>query len=118
MRDLNGPYLFILITLMIDAIGIGIVFPIMPDLMARVGAGDLAKGSVAAGILTESAVSFLGFGIAHPGASWGALVNETRNPGFWWIQVFPGFLIFLTVTCYNLVGDALRDLLDPRMRKG
>ena len=51
MRGLNGPYLFILITLMIDAIGIGIVFPIMPDLMARVGAGDTAEGSVRAGIL-------------------------------------------------------------------
>ena len=51
MRGLNGPYLFILITLMIDAIGIGIVFPIMPDLMERVGAGGTAEGSVRAGIL-------------------------------------------------------------------
>ena len=41
---LSGPFLFILATLMIDAIGIGIVFPIMPDLMARVGAGDVAQG--------------------------------------------------------------------------
>jgi MFS-type transporter involved in bile tolerance (Atg22 family) len=47
----SGPLLFILATLMIDAIGIGIVFPIMPDLMARVGAGDLAQGSIWAGVL-------------------------------------------------------------------
>jgi DHA1 family tetracycline resistance protein-like MFS transporter len=51
MMRRNGPLLFILATLMIDAIGIGIVFPIMPDLMARVGAGDLAQGSIWAGAL-------------------------------------------------------------------
>ena len=72
--------------------------------------------SVAAGILTESAISFLGFGISHPGASWGALVNESRSPEHWWIQIFPGIAIFITVTCYNLAGDALRDALDPKMK--
>jgi DHA1 family tetracycline resistance protein-like MFS transporter len=51
MTRRTGPILFILATLMIDAIGIGIVFPIMPDLMARVGAGDLAQGSIWAGVL-------------------------------------------------------------------
>ena len=75
-----------------------------------------AAFEVAAGILTESAVSFLGFGSRPPEASWGSLVNASRNPTFWWIQVFPGLLIFLTVTCYNLVGDALRDALDPKMK--
>lgn len=72
--------------------------------------------AVAAGILTESAVSFLGFGTRPPEASWGSLVSESKNPSFWWIQVFPGILIFLTVTCYNLVGDAFRDALDPKMK--
>jgi peptide/nickel transport system permease protein len=75
-----------------------------------------AAFSVAAGILTESAVSFLGFGVQHPEASWGSLVNESKSPEFWWIQVFPGVLIFITVTCYNLVGDAVRDALDPKMK--
>jgi peptide/nickel transport system permease protein len=75
-----------------------------------------AAFSVAAGILTESAVSFLGFGVQHPEASWGSLVNESKSPDFWWIQVFPGVLIFITVTCYNLVGDAVRDALDPKMK--
>ncbi len=50
----SGPYLFILITLLIDAIGIGIVFPIMPDLMEKVGAGDLARGALWAGVLTAA----------------------------------------------------------------
>ena len=54
MRGISGPYLFILITLMIDAIGIGIVFPIMPDLMIRVGAGGTAQGSIWAGILMSA----------------------------------------------------------------
>lgn len=75
-----------------------------------------AAFAVAAGILTESAVSFLGFGTRPPEASWGSLVNESKNPTFWWIQVFPGVLIFITVTCYNLVGDAVRDALDPKMK--
>ncbi|MBC8451462.1 MAG: ABC transporter permease [Planctomycetes bacterium] len=75
-----------------------------------------AAFSVAAGILTESAISFLGFGIQHPGASWGSLVNESRSTEHWWVQVFPGLVIFLTVTCYNLAGDALRDALDPKLK--
>lgn len=75
-----------------------------------------AAFSVAAGILTESAVSYLGFGVQHPEASWGSLVNESKSSEFWWIQVFPGVLIFITVTCYNLVGDAVRDALDPKMK--
>jgi peptide/nickel transport system permease protein len=87
---------------------------VLPNAMSPVLVN--AAFSVAAGILTESAISFLGFGIAHPGASWGSLVNESKNPEFWWIQVFPGLVIFLTVTCYNIVGDAIRDALDPKMK--
>jgi peptide/nickel transport system permease protein len=73
--------------------------------------------AVAAGILTESTVSYLGFGVQHPVPSWGSLINESKSPEHWWIQVFPGALIFATVVCYNLVGEALRDALDPKMRK-
>jgi len=77
-----------------------------------------ASFSLAAGILIESALSFLGFGIEVPIPSWGALINESKSPEHWWIQVFPGALIFLTVLATNLVGDALRDVLDPRSRAG
>lgn len=72
--------------------------------------------SVAAGILTESALSFLGFGVQHPIPSWGSLVNESKSVEHWWIQVFPGLLIFVTVVCYNLIGDAIRDAVDPKMK--
>ncbi|MCB9914319.1 MAG: ABC transporter permease [Planctomycetes bacterium] len=73
--------------------------------------------AVASGILTESALSFLGYGIQHPVPSWGSLIVESRSAEHWWIQVFPGFAIFITVLCYNLVGDAFRDALDPKMKK-
>ena len=75
-----------------------------------------AAFAVASGILTESAISFLGFGTQAPKASWGSLVNESQSPEHWWIQIFPGLVIFVTVTCYNLAGDAVRDALDPKMK--
>ncbi len=75
-----------------------------------------ASFSVAAGILIESAISFLGLGIKLPIPSWGSILNEARSADFWWTQVFPGLFIFLTVFCYNLVGEGLRDALDPRMK--
>lgn len=75
-----------------------------------------ATFSVAAGILVESGLSFLGFGIQLPIPSWGSLVTESRNLSHWWIQLFPGLLIFITVLCYNLVGDGIRDAMDPKMR--
>jgi len=74
-----------------------------------------ATFSLGAGLLIESGLSFLGFGVSEPVPSWGALVRASANPAHWWIQVFPGALIFLTVLCYNLVGDGVRDALDPRL---
>ena len=87
---------------------------VLPNAMSPVLVS--AAFAVASGILTESAVSYLGFGVQYPDASWGSLVNESKSPEHWWIQVFPGLLIFLTVTCYNLVGDAIRDAMDPKMK--
>ena len=85
---------------------------VLPNAMGPVWvAGAFA---VASGILIESAVSFLGFGVRLPFPSWGALINDSRVPEYWWIQVFPGALIFVTVVAYNLVGEGLRDALDPR----
>ncbi len=75
-----------------------------------------ATFGVASGILTESALSFLGLGIQLPIPSWGSLLIESRLAEHWWIQIFPGFLIFLTVMLYNLFGEGVRDALDPRMK--
>ena len=88
---------------------------ILPNALAPVlVAGAFA---VASGILMESTLSFLGFGIQHPMPSWGSLINESRMAEHWWIQIFPGLLIFVTITCYNQVGDAFRDALDPKMKR-
>lgn len=70
-------------------------------------------------ILAESALSFLGLGVQVPTASWGQMVDEGRGvfPGVWWVSLFPGLAITLTVVGYNMLGDALRDELDPRWRE-
>ncbi len=73
---------------------------------------------IAGAILTESGLSFLGFGVSPPTASWGELLNQALiwPTGYWWLTVFPGLMIFLTVTMYNMTGEGLRDALDPRLR--
>jgi peptide/nickel transport system permease protein len=72
--------------------------------------------SLAFAILSEAALSFLGLGIQPPKPSWGRMLYDGRAfiPDSWWLGVFPGLAIFLTVLAFNLVGDALRDVLDPR----
>jgi peptide/nickel transport system permease protein len=74
--------------------------------------------SLAFAVLAEAALSFLGLGTQPPNPSWGLMLAEGR--GFidlaWWIAFFPGMAIFLTVLCFNLLGDGLRDVLDPRQR--
>lgn len=72
---------------------------------------------VAFGILVESTLSFLGFGIQLPIPSWGSLLQESRSAEHWWIQVFTGFAIFATILLYNLLGEGLRDALDPRQKE-
>ncbi|MCP5488965.1 MAG: ABC transporter permease [Verrucomicrobia bacterium] len=74
--------------------------------------------SFAFAILTEAALSFLGLGVEPDQPSWGILLNQGKDlmERAWWIAVFPGLAITLTVFCFNLVGDGLRDALDPRVR--
>ena len=72
---------------------------------------------IAGAILTEAGLSFLGFGVKATTVTWGSLLNEARGAtSAWWLAIFPGFMIFLTVVAYNLVGEGLRDALDPRLR--
>ncbi|TXL78273.1 ABC transporter permease [Vineibacter terrae] len=70
-------------------------------------------------LLTMAALSFLGLGIRPPDAEWGEMTAEGAShmvTGEWWLFVFPGLVIMATVLAFNLIGDGLRDLLDPRMR--
>lgn len=78
-------------------------------------AATLRIGSI---ILTEAGLSFLGLGVQPPVPSWGNIINEGRDSllNHWWISTFPGIAILTTVVCFNLIGDGVRDALDPRMR--
>lgn len=72
---------------------------------------------IAGAILTESSLSFLGFGVPATVVTWGSMLNLARsNVAAWWLAIFPGLMIFLSVVSYNLIGDGLRDALDPRLR--
>ncbi len=73
---------------------------------------------VATAILTEAALSFLGFGIKPPTPSLGVLITDGQNnPDKWWLTVLPGLTLVLIVVCINFVGDGLRDALDPTQRR-
>jgi len=78
-----------------------------------------ATFGIAGAILTESALSFLGFGVPPPAPSWGDILSQSRQyiDFAWWLTVFPGAAIFVTITAYNLVGEGLRDATDPRLRE-
>ncbi|MDX6480378.1 MAG: glutathione transport system permease protein [Gaiellaceae bacterium] len=74
--------------------------------------------AIGTAILTESALSFLGFGLKPPTASLGLLIANGENfPFSWWLTITPGLVIILVVLCVNLVGDGLRDALDPTQRR-
>jgi peptide/nickel transport system permease protein len=88
---------------------------VLPNALAPV----LVAGAfeIAGAILTEAALSFLGFGVKATTVTWGSVLSEARGAtSSWWLAVFPGFMIFITIVAYNLVGEGLRDALDPRLR--
>ncbi|MFZ5554376.1 MAG: ABC transporter permease [Bacteroidota bacterium] len=73
---------------------------------------------IASAILIESGLSFLNIGVPDDTVTWGSMLNMGRvEPEAWWMIVFPGLAIFITITVYNLIGEGLRDALDPRFRK-
>jgi peptide/nickel transport system permease protein len=74
--------------------------------------------SLAFAILSEAALSFIGLGTQPPGPSWGLMLADGQQfiNQAWWMVVFPGAAIFVTVLAFNVLGDALRDVLDPRQR--
>jgi peptide/nickel transport system permease protein len=73
---------------------------------------------VASAIITGAALSFLGLGAQAPTPEWGAMLNYGREwlRSAWWVAVFPGIAIIITVLSINMLGDGLRDALDPRLK--
>lgn len=90
---------------------------ILPNLLPSIIV--LATVEVARSIIRESLLSFLGLGIQPPTPSWGIMLAEGRDYMLfqWWQAAFPGFAIFLAALGINLMGDALRDVIDPYLRK-
>jgi peptide/nickel transport system permease protein len=77
-----------------------------------------ASMDMGAAILAAASLGFIGLGAQPPYPEWGAMISHGRNylPTWWWYSTFPGLAIYLSVLGFNLVGDGLRDLLDPRSR--
>jgi peptide/nickel transport system permease protein len=71
-------------------------------------------------ILAAASLGFLGLGAPPPVPEWGRMIAESREflPGAWWYATVPGVAIMLVVLGFNLLGDGLRDVLDPRIRRG
>jgi peptide/nickel transport system permease protein len=111
-------------SLFVDALqGIGassarIVFAhILPNAISPV----IVRATIGLGftILVAAVLGFLGVGATPPEPDWGLTISESRNylPDAWWYAAFPGFAILLAVLGFNLLGDGLRDLVDPRLRR-
>ena len=80
----------------------------------------IATLNLGGAIFAESALSFLGLGIPPPAPSWGNMLGGVLAASFrpsWWLVVFPGLAITISIMSANLVGDALRDFLDPKLRR-
>jgi peptide/nickel transport system permease protein len=94
-----------------------IVFHILPNVSSPI----IVRTSIGMGftILTAATLGFLGLGAQPPTPEWGRMISESREflPDAWWYALAPGMAIFLVVMGFNLLGDGLRDILDPRLRR-
>ncbi len=91
---------------------------ILPNIIAPLTV--IASFNVAGVILSEAALSFLGLGVPPHVPTWGSMLSESRDhllSNKWWMAVFPGLAIVLTVLAFNIIGDWLRDFLDPRLKE-
>lgn len=90
---------------------------VLPNVVAPIIV--LSSLNVAGAILTSAALSFLGLGAQPPTPEWGALLNAGRDwvREAWWLTTFPGLAIMITVLAINMLGDGLRDVLDPQLRE-
>jgi len=102
----------------LGARGASVLFKtILPNILAPLIV--IASFNVASVILSEASLSFLGLGVPPTVPTWGGMLAESRDQllaGRWWLAVYPGVAIALTVLAFNILGDWLRDFLDPRLR--
>jgi peptide/nickel transport system permease protein len=93
------------------------VLHVLPNILSPI----IVRTSIGMGgtILTAAALGFLGLGAPPPTPEWGRMIAEARQflPDAWWYAAAPGIAIFLVVMGFNLLGDGLRDVLDPRLKR-
>jgi peptide/nickel transport system permease protein len=99
--------------------GVGSVRIMLSDVLPNCLSPVIVQATLllAVGIVIEASISFVGLGVQPPRPSWGNMLAEARNyllSGEWWLSLFPGLAIAVTVVAFNLLGDGLRDVLDPR----
>ncbi len=103
-----------------EALGAGAVRTIFLHVLPNVTSPIIVRSTIGMGytILTAAVLGFLGVGAQPPDPEWGLAISESRKflPGAWWFATFPGCAIFLVVMAFNMFGDGLRDVLDPRLR--
>jgi peptide/nickel transport system permease protein len=104
------------------ALGAGPFRIIVLHVLPNISSAIIVRTSITMGfaILTAATLGFLGLGAQPPTPEWGRMIAESREflPAAWWYAVAPGIAIFIVVMGFNLLGDGLRDILDPRLRKG
>lgn len=93
-------------------------YHILPSLLSPL----IVRSTLSMGltIMTAAVLGFLGLGAQPPAPEWGSMIADARQylPDAWWCTTAPGLAIFVVVMGFNVLGDALRDLLDPRLRRG
>lgn len=105
-----------------EALGAGPLRTSVLHVLPNVSSSIIVRSSIGMGytILTAAVLGFLGVGAQPPIPEWGVTIAESRQylPEAWWYATFPGLAIFLVVMGFNMFGDGLRDILDPRIRRG
>ncbi len=105
-----------------EAVGAGSLRTIILHVLPNVSSSIIVRSSIGMGftILTAATLGFLGVGAQPPTPEWGVTIAESRQflPDAWWYATFPGLAIFIVVMGFNMLGDGLRDILDPRIRRG
>ncbi|MEJ2166561.1 MAG: ABC transporter permease [Desulfobacterales bacterium] len=105
-----------------EALGAGTLRTLLLHIPPNVSSPIIVRSSIGMGftILTAATLGFLGIGAQPPTPEWGVTIAESRQylPDAWWYATFPGLAIFIVVMGFNMLGDGLRDILDPRIRRG
>lgn len=105
-----------------EALGAGNIRTVLLHVLPNVSSSIIVRSSIGMGftILTAATLGFLGVGAQPPTPEWGVTIAESRQflPDAWWYATFPGLAIFIVVMGFNMLGDGLRDILDPRIRRG